>query len=203
MPKQSYSHNCLLNHQNFAYLSKHDNSTHSLPILLDEHTSFAQFIAEEKYGLQFFPSFRKTIANEKNKKKLIENFDFLSYDVRNNYYSLMNCLKAYNDFDDGKTAVCASHSSKFSLSASSSKSSTKKTKSVSTNLARVVIGIININRKRRMRCIERHISYMNNAQTKAALCFIRQLNSYINQKNLPSQKEYSESNENYVQSKKV
>jgi hypothetical protein len=82
--RQSYSNNCLSNHQNFSFIPEYYNSTHSLPLLFEEKASFAQFIAEEKNNLQFFPSFRKTndiIRNEKGKKKLMRNFYFLPYNT--------------------------------------------------------------------------------------------------------------------------
>jgi hypothetical protein len=191
LPKQSYSSNCLLNHKNYTLLSKHNISTHSLPISPEKHTSFARFIAEEKYNLQFFPSFRKTrkiIDNEKDKKKLIRNFNLLLYNMQNNYYSSLKSPTIFYNGDDEKTTVCASHSSNISLSTLSNISSTKKTKLTSTTLTHQAIGILNINKKRHIRCIERHIRYMSHDQAKSALCFILQLNSYINQDISPVRK---------------
>jgi hypothetical protein len=194
--RQSYSISYILNHQNLSSIPENYNSTHSLPIKFEEKPSFAQFIAEEKQNLRFFPSFRqknKIISNEKNKKKLMRNFYFLPSKIPNNYHLAMNNSKIFNN--EKPTTTCVTHSSNFSLSTSSN-----NTKSMTENLKHKPIGIINMNQKRRIHCVERHINYMNDDQTKAAVCFILQLNTYINQRILSLQKKY---NEYCVQSKKV
>jgi len=175
--RQSYSNSCVLNHQNFSFISEYYNSTHSLPLLFEEKASFAQIIAEEKNNLQFFPSFRKTndiIRNEKGKKKLMRNFYFLPYNIPNNSFLATNNIKIS---DDEKIKTCMIHSSNFAINTSSDIFRTKRTKSMIRNLRHQAIGIANTNRQRRMYCVERHINYMSHDQTKAALCFILQLNT--------------------------
>jgi hypothetical protein len=201
--KQSPSNNYLLDHQKLSSLSKTYDSIHSLPILFKEKTSFAQFIADEKYNLQFFHSFKETgkiINKQKEKKKLIRNFHLLSVDMPKKCYSPLN---DWIIFDDKKTSSCVTHSSNFARRVRLNTASATKTKPINDTLSHKWIDIADINRKRRMRCIERHISYMNNEQTKAAICFILQLNTYFNQKPLSLQKESNKINKDYVESKKV
>lgn len=118
LPKKSYSNNYLLNHQKFSSLSKNYDSIHSLPILLKKNTSFAQFIAEEKYNLQFFHSFKrvqKITDKQKAKKKQIRNFHLLPFNIPKNYYSTLNNSKI---FYDEKVITRATHSSNYALNTS-------------------------------------------------------------------------------------
>ncbi len=200
--KQAHSHIDLLGHQKFSPLSKKYGSTRPLPILLKEKTSFAQFITDEKYKLQVFRLLkeRKIVDKQKDKKKLIRNFYLLPFDMLNNNYLTLNNSKI---LDDEKTPTYVIHSSNFAFSRLPNRTIAKNAKPIKDILAHKAIGIIDINRKRCMLCVERHINYMNNEQRKAALRFLLQLNTYFNQKMLPLQNESNKMNEDYVQSKKV
>jgi hypothetical protein len=202
LPKKSYSNNYLLSHQKFSSLSKNYDSTHSLPILLKKNTSFAQFIADETYNLQFFHSFkevRKITDKEKEKKKQIRNFHILPFNIPNSYYSTLNNSKIL--FYDEKVLTCVTHSSNFALNTSMSLNRTRRKKRFIC--AHKMIGIVDINRNRHRRYVKREITYTKNEQKKDALCFILQLNTYFNQKLLTLQRESNKINEYYVQSKKV
>jgi hypothetical protein len=192
--KQLYSNNHLSDHQTFSVLSKTHHSTHSLPIVLEEKSSFTQFLADEKCNLQFFHSFKETgqiINREKNEKKLIRNFDFLSVNMPND--------STIEDGGDEKVpTICVIHSSNAALSTSLNTISAKNTKLMTSNIAHKTLYVMDINKKRRVHCVERPISYITNEQTKATLCFILQLNTYIN-----SEKDFNKMNESYIQSKKV
>jgi hypothetical protein len=197
LKEQSYSNDNIFDQQNFSFLSRANESTNSLPNLLRKKISFAQFISDEKYNLQFFHSFKelREITNKRNeKKKLIRNFHSLPYNVSNNFYLASTDVKVINN-DKISTSMCQSSNSAFSIL--STASIPKKTQYISNILAYQPIDINNINKKRRMRRVEPHVNYMNNEQKKAARCFILQLNSYINQKALSSRKQSD------IQSEKV
>lgn len=197
--KYSYSHNYLLECQKIFSSSQFDDSNHSLPSLSEEKTSFAQFLANEKYSLKFFRSFKKP-RKINEKKKLIRNFHLLSFNVPKKYYLPSNNSKI---FEKKTTFTCLTHAANVPSSILSDKSGVQKLKPITGFASQNKIDVINFNKKKGLRCVERHISYMNNEQTKAALCFILQLNSYFNQKILSLKKESNKINEYYVPSKRV
>ncbi|CAF4065199.1 unnamed protein product [Rotaria magnacalcarata] len=97
--KKSYSNNYVFDHTNLSSLLQHHDSTHSLPNLLKETTSFEQFILEEKNTLELFPSFRRKrsiCSYEIDKKNIMTFFHLLPYTIKTDYCSTSNNLQFYN-----------------------------------------------------------------------------------------------------------
>jgi hypothetical protein len=117
LKEQSYSNDNIFDQQNFPFLSRVNESTNSLPNSLRKKISFAQFISNEKYNLQFFHSFKepREITNKRNeKKKLIRNFHSLPYNVSNNFYLAWTDVKVINNDKIG-AYMCHSSNSAFSI----------------------------------------------------------------------------------------
>ena len=179
--KQTYSNNYLSDHHQFSSESKKYNSMYSLPSLVKEKMSFTQFIAKEKYNLQFFHSFKQK-QGITDKEKVIRKRHTLSHTKSRNDYTPTITRK---QFHKEKSSKYITHdSSDFAISESLESSSTKKTKHMSNLLTHKTIDIITTNKLTQMYCVERHMSYMNDKQTKSALCFILQFKYLYPSKNV-------------------
>jgi len=153
LKKQSYFNDNIFDHQKFPYLSRIKDSTNSLPSLLGRKTSFTQLISDKKHNLQFPHSFKETreiTDNRNDKKKLIRNFHSLPYNVPDNYYLAFPSMKMIYD---KKARASMTHSANVAVSTLSTVSTAKRTPYIRNILAHKPIGINNINKKRRLRCV--------------------------------------------------
>ncbi|CAF0960094.1 unnamed protein product [Adineta ricciae] len=127
---------------------------------------FAQFLAQEKRNLRCFPSFEKTnTAKTKrwNYNHLDKNDHPLSYNLSNAAY------------DEATVTIIPALQM-------------NETQSISNNSMQKTQSIIDTSGEKCMHCVEHNIGYINDSQTKAAICLVRQLNMYMNQNDLRSKK---------------
>lgn len=140
---------------------KYSDIFRTLTYSFNHEISFAQFLAKEKRNLRCFPSFEKTNtakAKRCNQNHLEKNNHSSSYNLSNTAY------------DEATVTIIPTLQMNETQSMQKAQS------------------IIDTNGEKCIHCVERHISYMNDSQTKAAICLVRQLNMYMSQKDLRSKK---------------